>query len=315
MNQKIQPQFIEELRNFALQELKLDLIGITSADSIPSANTNLSSFLKRQYQGKMNYLENISLRTNPQELLSSAQSIIVIGINYYRSIPEIKTGRGKIARYAYGRDYHRLIKKILKKLSIFIQAKYPESENKICVDSSPIMEKSLAERAGLGFLGKNTLLINKQFGSWILLGELLTSLQLPIDKPITGTCGTCTRCIDICPTNAILQPGQMLDATKCISYLTIEDHDPIPQEFQSKMENWLFGCDLCQEVCPYNKSFQRPLQLKTLKNVKIAGTSLNLKDILNIKTDQEYLQKFAGSPLMRAKRQGLQNNTQALLNN
>ncbi len=262
----------------------------------------------------MSWLEPASKRAQPEQLLPGAKSVIVIGINYYRETPPLPPGHGRIARYAYGRDYHKVIKKLLKQLADFILNINPSAQLKLCVDSAPLLERSYAVQAGLGFIGKNTMLINEQFGSFVLLGEMITNLEFEYDKPATGTCGTCTRCIDACPTQAIVQPHK-LDARKCISYLTIESKDPVPEELQPKIGNWIFGCDICQEVCPYNKTFAKPLRLEAFKEVKIAGSSLSIQEILEIKTDEEYLQKFAGSPLMRAKRKGLQRNALIALKN
>jgi len=220
----------------------------------------------------------------------------------------------KIARYAHGRDYHKVLKKLLKQLAAYINEQDPSAQTKLCVDSAPLLEKAYAVRAGLGFIGKNTTLITPQYGSYVLLGEILTNLELEYDQPADGTCGTCTRCIDACPTKAFAGPRE-LDAKRCISYLTIEHKGPIPQEFHKPMANWIFGCDICQEVCPYNKQFAKPLQLEAFKKVTIAGSSIPLDEILAIKDDEEYVARFAGSPLMRAKRAGLQRNARIVKKN
>ncbi len=296
-----------QIKHYALNELKVDLIGITSAEPDLAGKQLLQTYVKENRQGEMHYLENAELRTNPENILPGAKSVIVIAINYYREKPETPPGHGNIARYAYGRDYHKVLRSILKKLDTYITTLDPTAKNRPCIDSAPLLEKSYAQKAGLGFLGKNTLLITKELGSFVLLGELLTTLELPADEPTEGTCGTCTRCIDACPTQAIIAPGQ-LDSRRCISYLTIEKRGEIPQEFHAPMKKLIFGCDICQEVCPYNKTFARPLTLEAFKEVKIAGDSLPIEEILAIQTDEEYLKKFAGSPLMRAKRTGLQRN-------
>ncbi len=262
----------------------------------------------------MHYLEDARKRTHPDELSPGAKSVIVIAVNYYREVPETPVDHGKFARYAYGRDYHKVIKKLLLQIEQYIVQEFPGTKCKPCVDSAPIMEKSYAVKAGLGFLGKNTTLITPEFGSYVLLGELLTTLELVPDKPRDGTCGNCTRCIDACPTQALLGPGQM-NAVKCISYLTIENKGPIPEELHPSMGTLIFGCDICQEVCPYNKSFAKPLQLEAFKNVKIAGHSMELQEILDIATDEDFTQKFAGSPVMRTKKAGLQRNARIALEN
>ncbi len=303
------PSLKSQIKAFATQKLGIDLIGITTAEPHQEGRKHLDEFIEHGLHGDMSYLENSELRTTPQLLLENARSVIVIGINYYRQTPPTPKGRGKIARYAYGRDYHKVIKKTLRQLIAHIEEIAPDSQNRACVDSAPLFEKGYAQQAGLGFAGKNTTLINPQKGSFILLGEILTTLKLTPDTPLTGTCGTCTRCIDACPTNALQKPFQM-DARRCISYLTIEHKGDIPSEYD--LQGWLFGCDICQEVCPYNQAHAKPLQFEPLKKTKIAGHSQKLTDILALKTDEEFTEKFAGSPLMRAKRKKLQSTAKQL---
>lgn len=256
----------------------------------------------------MKYLENPALRTDPQQLLRGAQSVIVIAVNYYREKPVTPVDHGRIARYAWGRDYHKVLKKLLKQLQAFLEKNWPDHQHKICVDSAPLLEKAFAEQAGIGFYGKNTTLISSEFGSFILLGEIITTLPLEADTPRVGTCGSCTRCLDACPTTALIAPGKM-DARRCISYLTLESKSPIPEDLSGPTANLIAGCDICQEVCPYNKAFAKPLTLEPMKAVQIAGDSIPLAEILSIATDQEYLARFAGSSLMRPKRRGLVKNS------
>lgn len=291
-----------------------DLVGIAPALADTENEKWLQQFIKEGRHGSMAYLEDYQKRVHPDSLLPGAKSVIVIGINYYYPTQKLPPGHGRIARYAYGRDYHKVIKKILKQLIDFMKKEDPQAQFRPCVDSVPLLEKAYAQKAGLGFMGKNTLLITKEYGSFVLLGEILTTAVLDYDKPATGTCGTCTRCLDACPTKAITAPGK-LDARRCISYLTIENKEEIAEEFHKPMNEWIFGCDVCQNVCPYNRVNAKPLQLEAFKKVKIAGESLSLQQILNIQTDQEFLEQFAGSPLMRAKRKGLQRNAKAVYGN
>lgn len=308
------------IREYAAQ-IGIDLIGFTTSAPDKEGLEKMRDFVKEKRHGRMSYMENFHLRANPAGILPQAKSVIVIALNYYREQPPLPAGHGKIARYAYGRDYHKVIKAYLKKLEKFILTKYPGAITKICVDSAPLSEKSYAVKAGLGFIGKNTTLITKEFGSYVLLGELLTDLEFEYDKPINpdkekngfGTCGTCTRCIDACPTKALIAPYKM-DARRCVSYLTIENKKEIPPELTGAIGCRLFGCDICQEVCPYNKTYARPALQKDF-NTSIAGSSLPLKDIISIKNDREYVARFAGSPLMRAKRSGLQRNARAVMKN
>ena len=302
-----------EIKRYA-KEIGVDLIGFAKADFDEEGEERLKNFIARKRHGQMRYLENYQNRVRPQNLLRSAKTVIVIAINYYREAEPVPSGYGRIARYAYGRDYHKVIKKLLNNLVAFIKKQNPSADCRICVDSSPLLEKNYAVKAGLGFIGKNTTLITPQFGSFVLLGEIITNLELAYDSPATGTCGTCTRCIDACPTKAIVGERE-LDATRCISYLTIENRKQIPKQFHHAMSNWIFGCDICQEVCPYNKQNAKPLQLEELKKVKIAGGSIPLDEILNLKSDEDFLGRFAGSPLMRAKRKGIIRNAKIALKN
>lgn len=303
----------EDIKKFA-REQGADLIGIAPAHLSNQELEHLKNFIQKGRQGNMKYLENAELRVTPQQLLPGAQSVIVIAVNYYREVPQTPKGHGRIARYAYGRDYHKVLKKILKQMAAYIESRLPNERTYACVDSSPLLEKAFAVKAGLGFIGKNTTLITKKFGSFVLLAEIITTAKLDYDSEEAGTCGTCTRCISACPTKAIVAP-QELDARRCISYLTIENKEEIPQEFHKPIGNIIFGCDICQEVCPYNQAFAKPLTLQAFKEVTIAGSSLDLQEILAIDSDEQYLQKFAGSPLMRPKRKNLQRNAAIALKN
>jgi epoxyqueuosine reductase len=287
-----------------------DLIGITPADFDMEGETRLENFIKEHRSADMSWLEDYKKRVHPKMLLPSAKSIIVIGINYCQPDNNIPPTHGRIARYAYGRDYHKVIKGVLKKIGQFIKEQNkeqnPEVEYKLCVDSAPILEKSYAVKAGLGFIGKNTTLITPEFGSFVVLGELITNLEFEYDKEKSGTCGTCTRCIDSCPTKALIGPCKM-DARRCISYLTIENKKTIPKEFRAKIGNRIFGCDTCQESCPYNQTLACVSTHPDFKT-KIAGSSLPLKEIISIRTEDEFVIRFAGSPLMRAKLRNLKRN-------
>ena len=297
-------QIAEQIKTYATTELGISLIGFCRAEILHDARKNLQEFISASFQGDMKYLEDIDRRTDPNYVLPGAKSVIAIAVNYYREQAPIESDQGRIARYAYGRDYHKVLKKLLKQLQKFLDSNWPNYQHRLCVDSAPLMEKAYAEKAGLGFYGKNTTLISPQIGSFFLLGEILTTLDLPADSPASGTCGNCTRCLDACPTQALIAPGRM-DARRCISYLTIETKETIPAELSEATDNLIMGCDICQEVCPYNKAFAKPLTLEPLKSVRIAGNSIPLLELLTIKDSTEYLARFAGSPLMRPKREGL----------
>ncbi len=294
------------------KELGADLVGIASADFNEQQYTQLKNYVKEGRHGNLKYMEDYKLRSNPKNIVKNANSIIVIALNYYQEKPTIKKDEGIIARYAYGRDYHKTIKNILKKLLKYIEEKAPGEHHKIAVDTVPILEKYYAQQAGIGFIGKNTTIITKSYGSFILLGEIITTLKLKTDKPATGTCGTCTRCLEACPTKALKSP-YIMDAKKCISYQTIENKEKIPPEIAKKIKNRLFGCDICQEVCPYNKAFAKQTKNKDF-NKKIAGHTINLTKLKQL-TEEEFIKTYAGSPIMRPKLKKLQQTAKTIQEN
>ena len=225
--------------------------GISKADFLEDEAPRLERWLKDGKHGKMAYMENhFDKRLDPRLLVPDAKSIISLLFNYYTPLNQLD-GAPKISKYAYGKDYHHVIKDKLKQLFQIINNKIGEVSGRVFVDSAPVMEKSWAVRSGLGWQGKNTNLISKKAGSFFFIAELIVDLELEYDTPVTDHCGTCTACIDACPTEA-LTPYH-IDASKCISYLTIELKDQIPTTFKSKMDDWAFGCDVCQDVCPWNR--------------------------------------------------------------
>lgn len=278
---------------------------ICDAKTLKSHDKNYQNWIEKNFHGEMDYLKTHSpLKTHPKKLLPKAKSIIFVTLNYYQERKPTQKN-GQVARYARGRDYHKVFRTKLKKLETYLKRIDPTTQTKFFADSGPLLERQYAEQAGIGFIGKNCNVITLNSGSWILLGEIITSTHLNPDDPADeshGVCGTCTRCIDICPTGA-LQSDYSIDARKCISYLTIENKGPIPEELRPQIKDWIFGCDLCQEVCPHNFRAKQTTEPDFIK--PIAGDELDLKEILEIKTDQEFTQKFQGSPLMRAKRIGL----------
>lgn len=244
------------------------------------------------------------------------RSILIMAIPYYTSAhpKEPPPRSGKIARYAWGRDYHRVIKKRLKKLEAFIRSQVETAVRIIrSIDTSPIQERALAEASGLGFIGKNSCLILPRGGSFYFLATLLTDLELAADEPIDWDCGACTLCLEACPTQALVRPYQ-LDAGRCISNLTIEWKEPINPALRPLMKDWIFGCDICQEVCPYNRKSDHAQWAEFLP-IAGAGSELPLKEILGIRTDEAFLERFAGTPLMRAKRVGLLRNAAVVAGN
>lgn len=244
-----------------VKEIALDLgfsyCGISKADFLSDEAKHLDTWLKRGYQGKMDYLErHFDKRLDPRKLVPGAQSVISLLYNYAPKKDETDKSPYKIARYAYGRDYHFVIKDKLVQFMDRMKVSIGNVEGRVFVDSAPVHERAWAAKSGLGWIGKNTLLINKDAGSYFFLAELILDLKLESDGPIKDYCGTCTKCMDACPTDAIAEP-YIVDGSRCISYLTIELKDELPNEFRNKMEGWTFGCDICQEVCPWNR-FSQP---------------------------------------------------------
>lgn len=289
-----------------------DLCGIASPDILPESRRRYFEWLKQGYHGEMSYLaKEPDRRTNPRELMAEAESIIMLGLNYYSpNTINSPDGFGRVSRYARGKDYHKITERGIKKLIKSLVKKIGVSEKpafRWYVDYGPLSERSYAEKAGLGFIGKNGMLINRKFGSWFFLSAILTSLKLEPDgrNPMEhGHCGDCQLCIDACPTSAIISP-RTIDSTRCISYLTIERPSEIPAKLASLMGNMVFGCDICQEVCPYNGN-----PIKTthtdLTADKGVGEFLNLSRVNGMRSREEFLELTAGTPLTRPKLPGLQ---------
>ncbi|OFX21048.1 MAG: tRNA epoxyqueuosine(34) reductase QueG [Bacteroidetes bacterium GWA2_31_9] len=273
------------------------LCGICKAEEFAFEKKYMNDWLKKDSHGLMHYLEkNFEKRTNPSLLLENAKSIIVVALNY-NTINKQPEDSPKFSKYVYGNDYHTVIKSKLYNLCETIKKNNPDSENKICVDTVPILEKTAAQRAGLGWIGKHTCLINKKLGSFFFLGEIVTTLELKYDKPINDYCGTCNKCIESCPTGAIKSQYQ-LDARKCISYNTIENRGEIPESVFTNLNGWAFGCDICQNVCPWNK--------KTIENTEpefdIKSEMLNFnREQWNLISEIEFKRIFKTSAVNRIK--------------
>jgi epoxyqueuosine reductase len=300
-------------------ELGFDLVGVTDASPIdPEQAQILTDWLKSGFVGQMEYMyKNLSKRLNPAELLNNARSVIVVGLNYtppkYASKPANETGpTGKIVTYAQYEDYHPFIKAQLYKLIDFISTlDNGASKFKVCVDSAPVAERSLAVRAGLGFIGKNHMLINPTFGCQIFLGEIITDLELKSDEPIIVDCSDCHKCLEACPTGALRPDGQF-DAGRCINYLTIEHKGPIPPGLARKIGDRLFGCEECIRICPYQKATPacRNEEFKFYRD----RAELNLQKILDLSPEQ-FDTEFTGSVIKRLGLEGLKRNTGICLAN
>ena len=256
INQRVALKRTQLLKSIAL-ELGFSFCGISKAEFLESESPKLEEWLRRGYQGKMSYLErNFDNRLDPTKLVPGAKSVVSLVYNYYPKETLENEDVPKIAKYAYGQDYHFVVKEKLKIFFARIQKEIGEVNGRVFVDSAPVHERAWAAKSGLGWIGKNSLLLNKDMGSFFFLAELILDLELEADGPIKDYCGTCTACQDACPTDAISE-AYLVDGSRCISYLTIELRDEIPMEFQEKMENWAFGCDICQDVCPWNR-FSKP---------------------------------------------------------
>ncbi|MCP4456739.1 MAG: tRNA epoxyqueuosine(34) reductase QueG [Cytophagales bacterium] len=244
------------IKNFA-SELGFSFCGISKTEFLEDQAPKLEEWLKRGYQGKMSYLErNFDNRLDPTKLVPGAKSVVSVVYNYYPEQIYETEGVPNLAKFAYGQDYHFVIKDKLKMFFSKIQEEIGEVEGRVFVDSAPVHERVWAAKSGIGWIGKNSLMLNREIGSFFFLAELIIDLELEPDGPMKDYCGTCTACQDACPTDAIPE-SYVIDGSRCISYLTIELRDQIPQEFQGKMENWVFGCDICQDVCPWNR-FSKP---------------------------------------------------------
>lgn len=238
-------------------ELGFSFCGVAKTEFLAEEAPKLEEWLKRGYQGNMSYLENhFEKRLDPTKLVPGAKSVVSLVYNYFPKSDRAKDESFKIAKYAYGQDYHDVIKDKLKTFMDRIQEEIGAVEGRVFVDSAPVHERAWAAKSGLGWIGKNSLLLNKQMGSFFFLAELIIDLELEPDGPIKDYCGTCTACMDACPTDAIPAP-YVVDGSKCISYLTIELKEEIPKEFKGKTDDWVFGCDICQDVCPWNRFSKR----------------------------------------------------------
>jgi epoxyqueuosine reductase len=288
-----------------------DFCGVAKAGFLEEEAPRLEAWLKKGMHGMMGYMENhFDKRLDPRKLVEGAKSVVVFGYNYYPEKDLAKEGALKIAKYAYGKDYHHVIKAKLKDWLDDVREQVGEIGGRVFVDSAPVLERPWTAKAGLGWVGKNSLLLNRQMGSFFFLAEFITDLELIPDNPIGDYCGTCTRCMDACPTDAIPAP-YVVDGSKCISYLTIELKEAIPQQFKGKMENWIFGCDICQNVCPWNR-FSKPHKEPAFSpHPDLEG--MQTQDWLEI-TDDLFRQLFKGSAVKRTKFEGLQRNIRFAFN-
>ena len=301
-----------QIQIYAVQQLGFMDVSIAKAGLMEPEARRLEAWLNQGHHAKMSYLENhFDLRVDPRKLVEGAKSVISLSYNYYNDQVEQPADAPKIAMYAYGKDYHKLIRKKLKHLLDWIEESMGEVNGRGFVDSAPILERDWARRSGMGWIGKHTLLISKRRGSYFFLAELISDLEYEDDIHIESDhCGTCTRCIDACPTDAISPAGYVLDATKCISYLTIELKESMPEEYQDQLESWMFGCDICQQVCPWNRFSSNHNEPKFLPSTSLM--SKNRKDWQDLE-EPEFELLFAGSAVRRAGFLKLKDNIEAVI--
>lgn len=288
-------------------ELGFAFCGFSKAEFLEKEAPRLEEWLKRSYQGSMSYLENhFDKRLDPTLLVPGAKSVISLVYNYYpeKDLAEAHPQHLKIAKYAYGEDYHFVIKDKLKVLIKKIQEEIGEVNVRAFVDSAPVHERAWAKKSGLGWIGKNSLLLNRSMGSFFFLAELIIDLELEYDGPIKDYCGTCTACMDACPTDAIPEP-YVVDGSKCISYFTIELKEEIPAEVNGKFENWIFGCDICQDVCPWNRFSQSHRETRFQPSPDLE--KMKLQDWKEI-TQDVFEKLFKNSAVKRTKLAGLKRN-------
>jgi epoxyqueuosine reductase len=292
-------------------ELGFSEIGITQAVPLTHEAMHLTEWLGKKYYAGMQWMErDKEKRSDPRLVFPQAKSVVCAAMNYY--FPEKHSedsGTGKISRYAWGDDYHIIMTERLEELLNFIKSDVPGINGKIYVDTGPMMDKVWAIRSGIGWMGKHSNVITRKYCSWIFLGEILLDIELDYDKPIMDLCGTCTACIDACPTKAIVKP-YVLDSSKCISYLTIEHRDVLPGDLICEFHHWVYGCDICQDVCPWNR-FQKKTKEKAFypRQENIAPKLTELADM----SQEEFNRRFHRSSIKRAKQAGLTRNARGVL--
>ncbi len=304
------PKLSNKLVEKLAKEIGFDLVGFAKFEMLDKEIEHLENWLANNYHGGMEYMSrNLSKRRDVREILSDAKSVISLGVNYfYPEKHEAKECYGKVSRYAWGKDYHYLIWEMLEKLEQKLSEIEPEFKSKSYVDTGPVMDSIWAQKAGLGWIGKNSMVINPKLGSWFFVANIICNYEFTPSVPLTEKCGTCTACIDACPTDAIVELT-VIDANRCISYLTIENKGEIPLEFKGKFNNWIFGCDDCQDVCPWNKKFATPTNKDEFKP-QFKVLPLDLFDNL---TNRKFNNLFKESPIKRARLKGMKRNAHFLI--
>ena len=305
MNKALATQIIKD----KAYELGFLFVGVSKAGFLEEEAPRLERWLEANRHGSMQYMENnLEKRLDPTLLVQGTKSVVSLLYNYYSDQKQIDPTAPKISMYALGKDYHLIIWKKMNELFDFIQTEIGEVGGKSFVDSAPILDKAWAKKSGLGWIGKHTNLITKPQGSYFFISEMLLDIELDYDGPIKDFCGTCTKCIDACPTGAIIQP-YVVDGSRCISYFTIELKDAIPQEMKGQFENWMFGCDICQEVCPWNRFSIQHKEPEFNPNLELLNMT---KQDWNHLSQETFSRVFKQSPVKRTKYAGLLRNIEFL---
>jgi len=290
--------------------LGFDFIGFAKAEYMDEEARRLEQWLNQGMHGKMHYMANhFDKRVDPTQLVEGAKTVVSLMYNYYTDAEQKDPEAPKISKYAYGKDYHFVIKRKLRELMQYIRENIGEVNGRCFVDSAPVLERDWAKRAGIGWVGKNTLTIHPRAGSYYFLAELIIDLDLIYDHPMKDYCGTCRRCIDACPTDAISPEGYLVDGSKCISYFTIELKEAIPNEYKGLFENWMFGCDICQEVCPWNRFSQNHNEPEFEPHPELLDMSKGEWEEI---TEEVFRKVFKKSAVKRTKFKGLKRNIEFL---
>ncbi|SKB90853.1 epoxyqueuosine reductase [Soonwooa buanensis] len=299
-SEKLTKLIKDKAKNFGFQSC-----GISKSEFLEEEAPKLEAWLKNNFHGEMKYMENyFDKRLDPRLLVEGSRSVISLSYNYFPKQDLFKDKLQKISKYAYGEDYHEVIKEILREMISELQDEIGEFGFRVFVDSAPVLERAWAKKSGIGWVGKNANIITKQSGSFFFLAEIICDLDLEYDHATTDHCGTCRKCIDACPTDAIVS-DKLIDGSKCISYATIELKEEIPDSFKNKMENWMFGCDICQDVCPWNRFSAPTLEEKFHPNEALQNfTKTEWKEM----TQEIFSSVFRKSPVKRTKFAGLKRN-------
>lgn len=298
---------VEDQIKAKARQLGFSLVGIAAAEPIPVESSRLQEWLARGYQATMVWMERrVERRNDPGQILPGAKSLVCLAMNYYTPFEHRSDSEhGKVSRYAWGEDYHRLIGRKLEELCAWMSKEFAGTTATWYVDTGPILEKAWAQRAGIGWQGKHSNLISQEYGSWLFLAEVITTLALEPDPPATDHCGTCSLCIEACPTGAIVEP-YVVDSRKCLSYLTIEHRTEIVGGITQQFDGWIYGCDICQDVCPWNQKFSQPTSEQAfLPRDDRAEPQLERWSQMS---REEFGERFRESPIKRTKWEGLMRN-------